>query len=130
MMRAAKITSARRVFGSTKACCLSATLACFVACNKPAERPAPRPTPATPIERELQLARRSLAKNIFVISRNDNAELTSEDRAFIRQNLPLDRVYTGITDDRRQIVITMHIDFPAENMAAIRARYNVAQVQT
>ena len=109
--------------------CLLALSLCGVACNKPVERAAPRPTPATPIERELQLARRSLAKNIFVISRNDNAELTSEDRAFIRQNLPLDRVYTGITDDRRQVVITMHIDFPSENMEAIRARYTVAQVQ-
>lgn len=129
MMRAAKITNARRVLDSAKTCCLSATLVCSVACNKPVERAAPRPTPATPIERELQLARRSLAKNIFVISRNDGAELTNEDRAFIRQNLPLDRVYVGITDDKRQVVVTMHIDFPTENMATIRARYTVAQVQ-
>lgn len=92
--------------------------------------PVARPTPATPIERELQNARRALAKNIFIISHPDNAELTAEDRAFIRQNLPLDRVYTGITDDRRQIVVSMHIEFPAENLAAIRARYQVAQVQT
>lgn len=129
MIKVVKIVNTPRTLGSSALLCLLALSVFLAACNKPVERAAPRPTPATPIERELQLARRSLAKNIFVISRNDNAELTSEDRAFIRQNLPLDRVYTGITDDRRQVVITMHIDFPAENMEAIRARYNVAQVQ-
>lgn len=129
MMRDAKSINAPCTRDSLHLLSVLALSACLAACSKPVERAAPRPTPATPIERELQLARRSLAKNIFVISRNDNAELTAEDRAFIRQNLPLDRVYTGITDDRRQVVITMHIDFPAENMAAIRTRYNVAQVQ-
>lgn len=103
---------------------------CFAACRREAERPASRPTPATPLERGIQQARQQLAKNIFTISRPDNGELTQDDLAYIRKNLPLDRVYSGITDDRRHVIVSMHIEFPPENLATLQQRYNVAQVQT
>jgi hypothetical protein len=102
---------------------------CVAACNREPATPAARPTPATPLERGIQLARRQLAKNIFVISRPDGGTITAEDRAFIRQSLPRDYVYSGITDDNRNVIVSMHIEFPPENLNALRQRYNVAQVQ-
>lgn len=103
---------------------------CLASCTRETATPAARPTPTTPLERGIQQARQQLAKNIFVISRLDNDTITAEDRASIRQNLPRDYVYAGITDDNRNVIVSMHIEFPPENLAALRQRYNVAQVQT
>lgn len=106
------------------------TLACSLACNRAGEQATPRPTPVSPFERGVAAARKQLAKNIFAISRSDNGELTSDDLAYIRNNVPLDRVYSGLTDDRRYVIVSMHIEFPADKLATLQQRFTVAQVQT
>jgi len=105
-------------------------LASGVACNRAEQQPEPRPTPETPLERGIRQARSQLAKNIYTISRSDSGELTPDDLAYIRRNLPLDRVYTGLTDDRRHIIVSLHFELPPENTASLQQRYTITQVQT
>jgi len=106
------------------------TLACFAACNRAGEAVKQQPTPATPFERGIAAARKQLAKNIFAISRPDGGEITAEDRAWIKQQLPLERVATIITDDNRYVIVSMHMEFPIDKLAALQQRFTIAQVQT
>lgn len=110
--------------------CLILTLACVVACNRAGDEAKQPPVPATPFERGVRDARKQLAKNIFAISRPDGGEITAEDRALIKQHLPLERVATIITDDNRYCIVSMHMDFPPDKLAALQQRFTVAQVQT
>jgi hypothetical protein len=117
---------------TTRALHLSLTLTflCFVACNRAGEAVKQPPTPATPFERGVRDARKQLAKNIFAISRPDGGEITAEDRAWIKQHLPLERVATIITDDNRYVIVSMHMEFPPDKIAALQQRFTIAQVQT
>lgn len=110
--------------------CLILMLACFAACNRTGEQTQQPTTPATPFERGVRDARKQLAKNIFAISRPDGGEINAEDRALIKQHLPLERVATIITDDNRYCIVSMHMEFPPDKLAALQQRFTVAQVQT
>ncbi len=130
-MTSTRITSVVPLVASRTAIIFALALLTFgAACNSAPEQPAAAPTPATPLERGIRQARQQLAKNIYTISRPDNSELTPDDLAFIRNNVTRDRVYSGLTDDRRHVIISMHIPLPPENLAALQPRYAVTQVQT
>ena len=84
----------------------------------------PEATPATQFERDLKYVRDGHFTRIWVFSRKDGKELTSEDSDALRTNAP--KVVDWVTTDGKKKVIggsNFPIDPP--NMTALQKRFKV-----
>jgi len=87
----------------------------------------PESTPATQFERDLKYIRDGHFAYVWIFSRKDGKELTSEDSDALRTNAP--KVVDWVTTDEKKRVIAGS-NFPLEpaQMAALQKRFNIEDV--
>jgi len=84
----------------------------------------PESTPATQFERDLKFIRDGHFKHVWVFSRKDDKEFTSEDSDALRVNAP--RVVDWVTTDANKKVIGgSNFDLEPAQMAALQKRFKI-----
>jgi hypothetical protein len=123
-----KSSFARFIFVSVLTALL---LTAFSACRRSADDDTPdtstyRPesTPATEFERDLKYVRDGHFQHIWVFSRTDGKELTSEDSAALRTNAP--KVVDWVTTDgKKKVIGGSNFEIEPAQMAALQKRFKV-----
>jgi len=84
----------------------------------------PESTPATQFERDLKYIRDAHFAHVWIFSRKDGKELTSEDSQVLRTNAP--KVVDWVTTDEKKKVIAGS-NFPLEGpeLATLQKRFNI-----
>lgn len=106
-------------------------LAAFSACKRSADDETPdtstyRPeaTPATQFERDFKFVHDGHYQHIWVFSRTDGKELTSEDSAALRTNAP--KVVDWVTTDgKKKVIGGSNFELEPAQMAALQKRFKV-----
>lgn len=76
------------------------------------------------LETDLQTMRTADLKYIFVFRRKDAGAFNSEDKRFLRTNLPTtNRVV--LSDDGKAFVVGTNYKFPPENLEVLQLRFNI-----
>lgn len=76
------------------------------------------------LEADLQTMRTADLKYIFVFRRKDAGAFNSEDKRFLRINLPTtNRVV--LSDDGKAFVVGTNYKFPPENLEVLQLRFNI-----
>jgi hypothetical protein len=110
---------------------VAACLVSFSACKQKADDDTPdnstyRPesTPATQFERDLKYIRDGHFTHVWIFSRKDGKELTSEDSAALRTNAP--KVVDWVTTDgNKKVIGGSNFDLEPAQMAALQKRFKV-----
>jgi hypothetical protein len=84
----------------------------------------PESTPATQFERDLKYIRDGHFTYVWIFSRKDGKELTSEDSAALRTNAP--KVVDWVTTDgNKKVIGGSNFDLEPAQMAALQKRFKV-----
>jgi hypothetical protein len=84
----------------------------------------PESTPATQFERDLKFIRDGHFSHVWIFSRKDGKELTSDDSAALHTNAP--KVVDWVTTDKKKKVIGgSNFDIEPAQMAALQKRFKV-----
>jgi hypothetical protein len=84
----------------------------------------PESTPATQFERDLKYIRDGHFTYVWVFSRKDGKELTSEDSEALRTNAP--KVVDWVTtEEKKKVIAGSNFPLEAPQMAALQKRFNV-----
>ena len=84
----------------------------------------PESTPATQFERDLKYIRDGHFTHVWIFSRKDGKELTSEDSAALRTNAP--KVVDWVTTDgNKKVIGGSNFDIEPAQMAALQKRFKV-----
>lgn len=107
------------------------TLLSFACTPRSFEKPkitAPTPTGAedkqSVFESELQKMRTANLQYIFVFRRKDGGAFDSDDKKYLRANLPFHNRLV-LADEDKAVIIGSNFKFPPENTDALRMRFNV-----
>jgi hypothetical protein len=80
----------------------------------------------TVYESDLQTMRTANMKYIFVFRRTDGGVFDSEDKRYLRANLPtINRIY--FSDENKAFIVGTNYKFPSENLEILRLRFNVEE---
>jgi len=80
--------------------------------------------PQSILESDLQTMRVANLKYIFVFRRKDGSVFNSEDKKFLRSNLPTtNRVL--LTDEGKAFAVGTNYKFPPENTEILQLRFNI-----
>lgn len=93
-------------------------------------QPKPLPSPAAEqpkdsFERALRGVQSGNFTYIFVLRKKDGGAFAGEDSKFIRANTPPGTNQFVLTDEGKTIIIGSNFPFSAENLEALRERFNV-----
>ncbi|MDX6384309.1 MAG: hypothetical protein QOK48_1882 [Blastocatellia bacterium] len=107
------------------------TLTAFSACKRSADDDTtdtstyrPEATPATQFERDFKFVHDGHYQHIWVFSRTDGKELTSEDSAALRTNAP--KVVDWVTTDgKKKVIGGSNFEIEPAQMAALQKRFRV-----
>lgn len=88
---------------------------------------APVETKPVTVEDEIEKLRTADLKFIYVFRRKDSTAFDSDDRSFLRTNLPFNNRVVRADEDRVVIVGSNYV-FPAENLTYLRTRFNVEEL--
>ncbi len=83
------------------------------------------PKPAS-LESDVETMKTAKFDYIFVFRRKDGGVLDGEDKSFIKANSPAATNRFILSDDDKAVIAGSSYEFPAENMANLRKRFNVA----
>jgi len=84
----------------------------------------PLPTPATQFERDLKYIRDGHFTYVWIFSRKDGKELTSEDSAALRTNAP--KVVDWVTtDEKKKVIAGSNFPIEAPQLAVLQKRFNI-----
>jgi hypothetical protein len=84
----------------------------------------PEPTPATQFDRDLKFVRDGHFEHIWVFSRKDGKEFTSEDSASLRTNAP--KVVDWVTTDgNKKVIAGSNFDIEPTQLAALQKRFKI-----
>ena len=84
----------------------------------------PESTPATQFERDLKYIRDGHFTHIWIFSRKDSKELTSEDSAALRTNAP--KVVDWVTTDgNKKVIGGSNFDLEPAQLAALQKRFKI-----
>lgn len=81
--------------------------------------------PKSDFERSLDTVRRGSYVRIYVIRRTDGQPLASEDRAFLRQNTPMETGMWVVTEDNRAAIAGAGFEFEPKHFEALSKRFTV-----
>ncbi len=121
----------RSVMTLTAAIMLGANFACnYNSFEKPNVNAAPTvENKQTAFESDLQTLRTADLKYIFVVRRTDGGVFDSEDKKYLRTNLPTtNRVI--MSDEGKAYLIGSNYKFPPENLEVLRLRFNIEDFST
>ncbi len=95
----------------------------FNGCNRAASnQPAPK---LSAFERDMASVQRNHYARVYVISRPDGAQLTPDDIAYLKINMPLETTQRLLTDDDRRVIVGTNFDFKPEHFAALNQRFKL-----
>ena len=128
-------TTSRNVRSKFQPLCalLVVAVAVFAGCrrNVPAKDETPdtstyRPlaTPATELEQKLKMVRDGGFRYVWVFTRHDGKEFTSEDSALLHANAPKVVDWVGM-DDRKKFIAGSNTAIAPENLAELQKRYKI-----
>jgi hypothetical protein len=84
----------------------------------------PESTPATQFERDLKFIRDGHFTHVWIFSRKDGKELTSDDSAALHTNAP--KVVDWVTtDEKKKVIGGSNFDIEPAQMAALQKRFKV-----
>lgn len=84
----------------------------------------PEATPATQFERDMKFIRDGHFQHVWVFSRKDGKELTSEDSEALRTNAP--KVVDWVTtDEKKKVIGGSNFEIEPPQMAALQKRFKV-----
>ena len=84
----------------------------------------PEATPATQLERDLKYVRDGHFVYIWIFSRKDGKEFTSEDSEALRTNAP--KVVDWVTtDEKKKVIAGSNFPLEAPQLAALQKRFNI-----
>jgi len=84
----------------------------------------PESTPATQFERDLKFVRDGHYSHVWVFSRKDGKELTSEDSESLRTNAP--KVVDWVTTDgKKKVIGGSNFDIEPAQLAALQKRFKI-----
>jgi hypothetical protein len=84
----------------------------------------PEPTPATQFDRDLKFVRDGHFEHVWVFSRKDSKEFTSEDSASLRTNAP--KVVDWVTTDgNRKVIGGSNFDIEPTQLAPLQKRFKI-----
>jgi len=84
----------------------------------------PESTPATQFERDLKYIKDGHFTYVWIFSRKDGKELTSEDSAALRTNAP--KVVDWVTtDEKKKVIGGSNFPLDAPELAALQKRFNI-----
>jgi len=84
----------------------------------------PLATPATEFEQKLKMVRDGGFRYVWVFTRLDGKEFTSDDSALLHTNAPKVVDWVGL-DDRKKFIAGSNTGIAPENLAELRKRYKV-----
>lgn len=94
--------------------------------SKPNRTPIPvSEAPKDSFERALRGVQSGDFTYILVFRRKDDAAFDAEDRKFVKANTPVETNQFVLTDEDRAVIAGSNFPFPAENLKALRERFNV-----
>lgn len=111
--------------------CLIISALLNVACESPslkANRAAASPTPEnkqTQFEQDLQTMKTANFKYIFVFRRKDSDKINSEDKTYLKTNMPPNTNRVLTSDDDKAVIAGSHFLFPPENLEILQKRFDV-----
>ena len=122
----------KRKFALTFAIVLVAAAGAFTACHRAAsddETPdnssyRPLATPATEFEQKLKLMRDAHFQYVWVFTRKDEKEFTSEDRELLHTNAPKVVDWVGM-DDKKKFFAGSNFTIDAPNLETLLKRYKI-----
>jgi len=108
------------------------TLLGFACTPRSFEKPnvAAAPTPSTVEEKqasfqnELEKMKTADLQYIFVFRRKDGGAMDSEDKKYLKTNLPFNN-RAVLADEDKAVVVGSNYKFPPENLEVLRLRFNV-----
>lgn len=62
---------------------------------------------------------------VYAFRRKDGEVLTSEDKKYLRENLPPDTNQKQLTSDEKAVIIGSNYIFPLENLDALKKRFKI-----
>jgi hypothetical protein len=80
--------------------------------------------PASSLEKDLETMRTANFEYVFVLRRKDSGKLDADDKAFIRQNKPVEINRVVVSDDDKAVIAGSHFPFPPEALKLLQARFN------
>lgn len=83
------------------------------------------PPKETSVEQEVRSMQDVDFDYIFVLRRRDGGAFDSEDRKFLRENMPAETNRRVFSDGEKAFIIGTAFKFPPENMEALRGRFIV-----
>src|SRR5436190_23945858 len=84
----------------------------------------PLPTPATEFEQKLKLARDAHFKYVWLFTRKDEKEFTSEDRELLHTNAPKVVDWIGM-DDKKKFFAGSNFEIDPKNLEVLQKRYKI-----
>ena len=84
----------------------------------------PLPTPATELEQKLKLMRDAHFKYVWLFTRKDEKEFTSEDRELLHTNAPKVVDWVGM-DDKKKFFAGSNFPIEPQNLETLQKRYKI-----
>ena len=84
----------------------------------------PLPTPATEFEQKLKLMRDAHFKYVWLFTRKDEKEFTSEDRELLHTNAPKVVDWVGM-DDKKRFFAGSNFEIDPKNLEVLQKRYKI-----
>lgn len=84
----------------------------------------PLPTPATDFEQKLKIVRDAHFQHVWVFTRLDGKEFTSEDSQILHTNAPKVVDWVGL-DDRKTFIAGSNFTIEPPNLTALQKRYKI-----
>jgi len=75
--------------------------------------------------RDLASVQRNNFLKVYVISRHDEGNLSADDRAYLRANMPIETTMRILTDSDRRLIVGTNFEFKPEHLEAINQRFKL-----
>jgi hypothetical protein len=76
-------------------------------------------------ERDLASVQRNNYQKVYVISRPDGGRLDTEDKAYLKTNMPIETTMRILTDEDRRLIVGTNFDLKPEHLDALNRRFRV-----
>ncbi|HEV2799617.1 MAG TPA: hypothetical protein VGW12_03925 [Pyrinomonadaceae bacterium] len=76
-------------------------------------------------ERDLASVQRNNFQKVYVISRPDGVAFNSDDKAYLKTNMPIETTMRILTDEDRRLIVGTNFDFKPEHFDALNKRFRI-----
>ena len=76
-------------------------------------------------ERDLASVQRNNYRKVYVISRPDGGAFNTDDKAYLKTNMPIETTMRILTNEDRRLIVGTNFDLKPEHLAAINGRFKL-----